>query len=126
MIFGTKHTLHNFNNISLAYDTDIVERVDNFKYLGVVFDPQLTWSNHIDQLTSNVSKRIGIIQRIKYYLPSSTLNLLGDALVMPLFDYCSSVWSNMSMSNILILFKFFIIGLPEYCSLLTVVLQLTI
>ena len=50
--------------------------------------------NHIDQLTSNVSKRIGIIQRIKYYLPSSTLNLLGNALVMPLFDYCSSVWSN--------------------------------
>ena len=74
MIFGTKHTLRNFKNISLAYDTDIVERVDNFKYLGVVFDPQLAWSNHIDQLTSNVSKRIGIIQRIKYYLPSSTLN----------------------------------------------------
>ena len=23
MIFGTKHTLHNFKNISLAYDTDI-------------------------------------------------------------------------------------------------------
>ena len=36
MIFGTKHTLRNFKNISLAYDTDIVERVDNFKYLGVV------------------------------------------------------------------------------------------
>ena len=50
--------------------------------------------NHIEQLTSNVSKRIGIIRRIKYYLPSSTLNLLGNALVMPLFDYCSSVWSN--------------------------------
>ena len=37
---------------------------------------------------------IGIIQRIKYYLPLSTLNLLGNALVMPLFDYCSYVWSN--------------------------------
>ena len=94
MIFGTKHTLRNFKNISLAYDTDIVERVDNFKYLGVVFDPQLAWSNHIDQLTYNVSKRIGIIQRIKYYLPSSTLNLLVNALVMPLIDYCNSVWSN--------------------------------
>ena len=125
MIFGTKHTLRNFKNISLAYDTDIVERVDNFKYLGLVFDPQLTWSNHIDPLTSNVSKRIGIIQRIKYYLPSSTLNLLV-MLLLCLFLIIVVLFGLIVMFNILILFKFFIIGLSEYCSLLTVVLRLTI
>ena len=84
--------IHLFWTIESCIDDSLI--MDNFKYFGFVFDPQLTWSNHIDQLTSNVSKRIGIIQTIKYYLPSSTLNLLGNALVMPLIDYCSSVWSN--------------------------------
>ena len=64
---------------------------DSEKHLHVYTSSHKCHSHvwHVDTATG-----IGIIQRIKYYLPSSTLNLLGNALVMPLFDYCSSVWSN--------------------------------
>ena len=94
MIFGTNPILPKFSNISLSYNGTTIDRVDSFRYLGVVFDPRLTWSEHINKLSCNISKRIGVIRRVKYYLPPKTLMMLGNALIMPLFDYCSCVWSN--------------------------------
>lgn len=94
MVFGSPHILKTFDNISLTYNSDVIDRVDSYKYLGVMFDPCLTWCNHINKISSSVSKRIGLIRRIKFFLPNSTLRMLANALIMPHFDYCSSVWSN--------------------------------
>ena len=75
-------------------------RDEKFKYLGVLFDQQLSWDDHVNYLFSNISKRIGVICRVKYYLPSKTVNMLAQALVFPHFGYCSSVWSNISLHHI--------------------------
>ena len=98
MLFGTPQNLSKYQNISLIYDGETIERVDNFKYLGIVFDSHMTWSHHIDLIASNVSKRCGVIRRVKYYLPNYILKKLADTLVMPHFDYCSHVWSNCSLT----------------------------
>ena len=98
MLFGTPQNLSKYQNISLIYDGETIERVDNFKYLGIVFDSHMTWSHHIDLIASNVSKRCGVIRRVKYYLPNYILKKLADSLVMPHFDYCSHVWSNCSLT----------------------------
>ena len=97
MLFGTKQSLCKFKDISLIYEGVMIERVEKFKYLGVLFDPQLSWDDHVNYLSSNISKRIGVICRVKYYLPSKTVNILTQALVFPHFDYCSSIWSNISL-----------------------------
>jgi hypothetical protein len=94
MVFGTQHILSNFTNINLSYNSDSVEKVDSFKYLGVIFDPYLKWCDHTNYISSCISKRIGVIRRIKYFLPKSTVIMLASALVMPYFDYCSCGWSN--------------------------------
>lgn len=94
MIVGTNHMLDKLNNINVKYDGNDIERVEEFKYLGVKFDSKLSWSAHVDYLCKNVSKRIGIIRRVKYFLPRQTVLLLSNALVMPHFDYGSTVWNN--------------------------------
>ena len=76
-----------------------IERVEKFKYLGVSFDPQLSWNEHENDLSSIVSKRIGVISRVKYYLPNRIINMLAQAFVFPHFDYCSSVWSSFSIHH---------------------------
>ena len=50
MIFGTNHVLGQFDNISLTFDKKLIERVDVFKYLGIKFDSNMSWSSHIDYL----------------------------------------------------------------------------
>ena len=102
MMFGTWQALSKFKDISLTYDNNDIEIVDKLKYLGVVFDPHLSWCEHVNHMSSNISKRIGVIRRIKYYLPCSTVNLLAKAMVFPLFDYCSPVWSNFTANHLII------------------------
>lgn len=99
MIFGTKHVLKRFNEMELFYDNIIIEKVSEFKYLGVKFDNNLSWSAHVDHLCKTISKRIGIIRRIKYFIPQHTIVMLSNALVLPHFDYASTVWTNFSSEN---------------------------
>ena len=96
MICGTKRTLEKFHDVKLTFNGSVIERVDEFKYLGVKLDSSLSWSAHIDYLCKNVSKRTGIIKRVKNFLPHQTTVMLSNALVIPHFDYGSSVWSNFS------------------------------
>ncbi len=65
MIFGTNHALKNFSDFSVCYKSENIDRVYEFKYLGIVFDPLLSWGNQIDKISSNVSKRIGLIRGLK-------------------------------------------------------------
>ena len=114
MIFGTKNLLRNYCNISINYNNCDIERVDKFKYLGVILDPLLSWSDHIDYVSTIVSKRIGVIRRVKFYLPSTTLIMLANALVFPYFDYCSPVCGLTALLNTLKPCKFCKISLHVF------------
>ena len=60
MIFGTSHFLNKFSDTRLNYNNAVIERVDKFKYLGVILDPLLSWCEHIDYISSTISKCIGV------------------------------------------------------------------
>ena len=96
MIFGTTQVLDRFHDVTLNYSTTVINRVTEFKYLGVKFDNTMSWSPHVDYLAKTISKRIGIIKRVKHFLPHSILVMLSNALVNPHFDYASPVWGNFS------------------------------
>ena len=98
MLFGTPYYRVKSENISLVYDGEKIEKVDNFKYLGLISDSNMTWSRHIDLIASSVSKRCGVIRRVKYNLPNIILKKLAESLVMPHFNYCCHVWSNCSVT----------------------------
>ena len=99
MVFGTNHMIDQYNDITLSFDDKLIEKVSVFKYLGIKFDSNMSWSSHIDYLSGNISKRIGIVKRIKHFIPQETLIMLSNALVIPHFDYASSVWSNCSAND---------------------------
>ena len=54
----------------------------------------MTWHDHIDAVASKVSKRLGLLNRIRKYLNEDTCKQLHDTLVQPLYDYCDVIWSN--------------------------------
>ena len=76
-----------------------LECVQEFKYLGVTLDPLLSWTSHINKINCKVSQKIGIIRRVKCLLPAATLIMLGNALILPYFDYYSNVWTNSKKNN---------------------------
>jgi len=91
MLFKTK-------NKSTAHQTPIeidgvaINQVSSTKFLGVIINENLTWSNHIEVIKQKVRKSTGIICKIRYCLPQNVLHLLYFALIHPYFDYCNIIW----------------------------------
>ena len=99
MIFGSSNKLSNIRNpICLAIDEHQLSQVDSFKYLGVWLDPTLNWKEHVKNTSKKIGARIARLGRTKKYLPCSSLKLLANSLVMPLFEYCCNAWSNCSQN----------------------------
>ena len=83
-----------------------LEQVENVKLLGLELDEQLSFDVHIDSLCKKISKRIGILNRIKAYLPRAERILYYNSLISPLILYCSVIWTSCcSHDNINKIFK---------------------
>ena len=62
------------------------------KYLGITVDDSLTWEDHIDYITLKIDRGIGIIRRVRQFIPEKDILLLYQTLIDPYFRYCSTVW----------------------------------
>ena len=71
-----------------------LERKKFIKYLGVLIDENLSWSYHIAHVASKISKSIGIISRIRHFVPLSTLHHIYRSLIQPYLMYGIVAWCN--------------------------------
>ena len=45
-------------------DMDTIDQVKFTKFLGIVVNENLTWTNHIDTLMNKVSKNLDVIRKL--------------------------------------------------------------
>ncbi len=57
-------------------------------------DKNMNGNYHIDKMCSKFSRRLGILCRVKFNLPTETLNMLYNSIVLPLCDYGDVVYGN--------------------------------
>ena len=67
---------HNNIKLHVYIDDAIIKEASTLKYLGVIFDNKLKWTNHIVFARKKVAKGIGIIQRATKFLTKATLSNL--------------------------------------------------
>ena len=87
--------------INIMIDNLTIEHKESSKFLGVFIDENLSWNSHLRHVTSCVSKGIGIICKLKPFLPQSTLFLLYNTMVLPYISYCNSVWAVCAKTKLL-------------------------
>ena len=80
----------------IVIDQKEVRRVKLLKYLGMIVDDKLTWSQHVDYFSSKIIHNIGISKHIRHFIPKESLLLLYHTLIEPYFKYCSIVWGQCS------------------------------
>jgi len=68
-----------------------VTREKSVKFLGVILDSKLTWSNHITSLQKKISKQCGILHLIRDLLTNKCLKLFYYSLIYPQLTYCHVV-----------------------------------
>ena len=94
----TKYML--FSNTLETLPTDIIfddtrlENVSNIKFLGVFVDNKLSWKPHIDNICKTISRNIGIINRLKFHIPLSSLFTIYSSLILPYLNYGILAWGN--------------------------------
>ena len=67
-------------NLKITIDSCQISAVESVKYLGIYLDNKLTFGPHISYLQSKLSCLIGIISKIKYYVPDTEPFLLHFAI----------------------------------------------
>ena len=98
MMMGTSRKLSNLSidssmtPLKLILNNYKIRRVKKTKYLGMIVDDSLTWEDHIDYITLKIDRCIGIIKRVRQFIPEKSLLLLYQTLIDPYFRYCSTVW----------------------------------
>ena len=75
---------------------------------SLIVDSNLTWKYHISYITSKISKTIGVIARLRHFVPTSTLLTLYRSLLSPYLLYGVTVWGQapqIYLNQILVLQK---------------------
>jgi len=62
------------------------------KLLGVTFDEHLKLNIHIDDLSKRVSRKVGVIMRLRNLLPTLAKLRIYVSFILPQLTYCQSVW----------------------------------
>jgi hypothetical protein len=80
MLFTTKT---NHPNLNIYLNGNLIEKVSQYKYLGLWFQDNLKFTKHITELTSTLSKSNGLIYSLKTILPLKTLKNLYYSFTYP-------------------------------------------
>ena len=97
-------------NHKMTVAGSVIETVSNSKYLGVIIDSKLSFYDHIKFLESKISRSIGLMSKLRLFLPRETLLQLYHSLVHSQLTYGIFVWGS-THSNYLRNFKFYKIKL---------------
>jgi hypothetical protein len=90
MIFHTKQ--RKVEPIHIEIDGLSIEFVNHFNYLGIDLDCHLSWKIHTDKISKKISKTIGIMTRLKHFLPDYIMLTLYNSLISPYLNYGLLVW----------------------------------
>ena len=87
MIIGTSQRLNILDQTPettpyiISVDGYQIRRVKSVKYLVLIVDDTLTWDKHADYISTKISKSIGIIKRVRTFLPQHSLLTFTELLL---------------------------------------------
>ena len=70
------------------------------KYLGIHIDNKLKFDNHIQAICSKVSRSIGVLSKLRKFLPFNAMRSLYHTLIYPYLIYCNLSWGNTFQSHL--------------------------
>ena len=86
--------------IDLNINGEKIDNVINHKLLGINIDHYLHWEEQIDLVYKKINSKLALLSKIKWYLTLDTRILYFNAYILPMFDYCVTIWGNCSKQNI--------------------------
>ena len=98
MFMGTSKQTSSIDNenVSIYLDGCKLSRVHDAKFLGIIIDENLMWKKQVDAICKTCSRNIGVLNKVKLFLPNSTMYQLYCILVLPYLNYGLLLWGNVN------------------------------
>ena len=103
--FTLFHRIQDRDNLPLRLpilkinDYDI-KRSSSIKFLGVLVDEHLSWTDHINILENKLSKNLGLLYKSKHFLNANGMKSLYYSFFHSYLNYGNIAWCSTSMTKI--------------------------
>lgn len=88
----TKYDVNGMNFPNVTINGDLIERVNGVKYLGIKIDDKLTFEGQSAITTKKAVSKTNLLFRISKNLTFDTKKVIFNSIVMPAFQYCSTIY----------------------------------
>ena len=83
MIFHYRQRIITGNDIPrLMINNTLIEQVTEFNFLGLTVNEYMNWNSHTQKIVNKISRTLGVMKRLKRYLPLSAMKLMYDSLIL--------------------------------------------
>ena len=93
MLFGTSQKLAKINQFSITIGGSTIQRVAEFKYLGVILDEHLSWNEHVKAIVFKAGRRVGMLGRVCRFIALHSAKAIYISTIKPILKYCAGVWA---------------------------------
>ena len=73
---------------------------DHVEYLGVLLDSNLSWKSRIDNVALKVSRPVGVVARLRHFVPRTTLLNIYQSLILPYLTYGLAAWGQPAKTHL--------------------------
>jgi len=101
--FICPHSLNCKNKI-VSCNCQHIQRVNQIKYLGLIFDEKLNWNYHVDKLVNTIRKLFNNFKSLKYILDIKHYSLLKVIISMPFLYPTSQLYIDFNVQPIPMLY----------------------
>ena len=82
--FANRKHLKSYSNINITINNQKIKQGKSIKYLGITLSEDLSRHDHIDNLMTKINQKLGLLRRVKSYLPLEARCILYTSLILPL------------------------------------------
>ena len=83
----------------LLFNNFVVLNQDVHKHLGLILDKGLTFDHHLKEKIAKANRGIGLIRRLRMYVPRNSLLCIYKAFVRPHLDYADIIYDQPRNDN---------------------------
>ena len=84
----------------LDINNEIIDQVENAKFLGIELDKYLDWNTHVSKIMSRLSRGLYILNTVKNVLPQSAMKTLYYSIFHSHLTYGIVIWGSSLLASV--------------------------
>ena len=84
-------------DLKIKIDGKKITPCTSVKYLGIFIDCHLNWHKHKVELSTKLSRAVGMLSKIRYYVKKETIHMIYYGIFSSILTYGSQIWGQQNV-----------------------------